>query len=578
MRGCVRSCRFCQAGYQYRPRRQRKPDEVSSHIFDALQATGYDGVTLLSLSSTDYDRLGELVARVGPRLSDSRIGLALPSLRPETLSPTILESLSSARKSGLTLAPEAGTERLRNVLGKNISDDQIYAAIDLALESGWQTFKLYFMIGLPTETNDDLDGIVTLLRRISYMGRQHKGKVNINVSLSPFNPKSHTPWQWQTQADIPDLKRRIDRIIEGVRKPNINIKYRDLFLSQFEGIIGRGDRRLGDVILAAYHKGSRLDGWSEWFDSRRWYEAFDESGISPQQYLGPIDENAALPWDHIEKGISKKFLKKDNQQSQEGILPRTAFDHKTANIIAAQANTGYGRKPKRIVKQSAVPSGAYRLRVRYSRGPELRYLSHLDIIRLLYRAFRRAEIPIAYSEGFHPHIKVSFAQPLPLGYTSDAEYFDLQLNQPFREEFIASLNDTLPQGMRITGYRHFFTNISSLTKQLNIAYYEIPIIDCAPYNEDRMKELVGSKSICVRRNKVDGASEMDAGRFLENLILMQDCLLASVWQLPDGHIKPEEILVYGLGIDSSLVRPLTIHRKAQYYKSGERLIEPLDLV
>jgi radical SAM family uncharacterized protein/radical SAM-linked protein len=578
MRGCVRSCRFCQAGYQYRPRRQRKPEEISSQLLEALQATGYDGVTLLSLSSTDYDRLGELLARIGPRLSESRIGLALPSLRPETLNATVLEALSSARKSGLTLAPEAGTERLRNALGKNISDNEIYSAIDLALDNGWQTFKLYFMIGLPTETNDDLDGIVTFLRRISYMGRQQRGKSNINVALSPFNPKCNTPWQWQKQVDIPELKKRIDRIIDGVKKPNINIKYRDLYLSQIEGIIGRGDRRLGNVILAAYHEGSRLDGWSEWFDAQRWHDAFAECDILKSQYVGPIDEEAPLPWDHIEKGILKDFLRKDNQRSMEGILPMTAFDRKDANISAMQGKTGYGRKLKRVIKQSVAPSGAYKLRVRYSRGPELRYLSHLDIIRLLYRAFRRAEMPVAYSEGFHPHIKVSFGQPLPLGYTSEAEYFDLQLNQPFREEFITRLNDTLPQGIEITGYKNFFTNISSLTKQLNIAHYEIPLIDCALYNEDKMKELLKSKSLNVKRIKVDGIIELDVRKFIENLNVVQNKLLIEVWQLPDGHIKPEEILIFGLGIDANLVKPIPIHRKGQFHKSGERLIEPLDLV
>jgi radical SAM family uncharacterized protein/radical SAM-linked protein len=578
MRGCVRGCRFCQAGYQYRPRRQRPPDEVAEQVLRGIRETGYEDVTLLSLSSTDYDHLGELLEKISPNLAEQRVSLGLPSLRPETISGAVLDLLSSARKTGMTLAPEAGTERLRNTVGKKISDADIFAAFEKALESGWQTFKLYFMIGLPTETDEDIEGIITLLRRLSYVVRQGKGR-NINVALSPFNPKSHTPWQWECIAGRDALQKKVDKICAGVKKHNITIKFRNFDLSLIEGVIGRGDRRIGPAIKKAFERGSRLDAWSEWFDPEKWYSAFAEAGIDPGHYTRQIDMEAPLPWDHIEKGISKDFLKKDNLDSKEGVAPLTALERKKFEkpIVALAADDGFGRRPRRITKQTT-PAGTYKVRINYARGPQLRFLSHLDTIRSLYRAFRRAELPLSFTEGYHPHVKVSFAQPLPLGYTSEAEYLDLQLSQPYREEYISRLAAVMPAGLSIRAHKHFFANVSSLSKQLNMARYEVPKIGEIEYDDRKLQAVAREKSLVVVRSKEGIERQIDAGRFLQDIILHDDRLIIDVWQIPEGHIKPEEILIFGLGIDPELVKPLMVHRKSQFHISGMRLIEPMDLV
>ena len=576
MRGCVRGCRFCQAGYQYRPRRQRSPDEIAAQVASGLAATGYEGVTLLSLSSTDYDHLGELLAKIGPRLTEQRVTLGLPSLRPETIAASVLEAISSARKTGLTLAPEAGTERLRNIAGKKISDEDIYAAFATALSCGWQTFKLYFMIGLPGETDDDIEGIISILRRLSHMIKEQGGR-NINVALSPFSPKTNTPWQWERQASKDELQRKIDKITSRTKKSNLNLKYRNLDLAFMECVLGRGDRGLGQVILKAWQKGTRLDGWSEFFDANRWYEAFAECAIDPASFANAIDENSPLPWDHVDKGISKEYLKKDNRKSREGIPPPSAFDWASPANDKRQAEAGFGRKPKRMVRPTS-PPGTYKLRVRYSRAAECRYLSHLDMIRALYKAFRRAELPVAFSEGYHPHIKVSFGQPLPLGYTSDAEYFDLQLTQPFREEYMIRQSQAMPPGLSILGYKPFFASTSSLSKQLNLARYIIPNIESVSFDRDKLLDISLQKSLNVKRVRNGSETEVDAGQFIQD-ITVDDCgMIADVWQMPEGHIKPEEILTFGLGIDTSLVKATIIHRKEQFHKSGMRLVDPLDLV
>jgi radical SAM family uncharacterized protein/radical SAM-linked protein len=578
MRGCVRGCRFCQAGFQYRPQRQRDPEAIASQVISHLAETGYEDVTLLSLSSTDYDHLDELLARIGRHLSDRKITLGLPSLRPETITASLLETLGGTRKSGLTLAPEAGTERMRDILGKKISDSEIYKTVEIALDSGWSSFKLYFMVGLPGETEEDIDGIVAMLRKISYLIRQIKIRGNVNVTISPFNPRSHTPWQWEKQAGVEELRKKIARITRGIRKPNIKIKYPDLDLSLLEGVLGRGDRRLANVIYNAYRNGSRLDGWSEWFVAQRWYDAFDQADIDMSSLTRQLDEDRPLPWDHIDKGISKEFLKGDNQKSKQGIPPKTKFDRRKEQQPSLRASDSFGRRPKKIIKKQAASPSIYRLRIRYTRGEGLRFLSHLDTIRTLYRAIRRSGMPAAFSQGYHPHLKVSFGPPLPVGYTSGAEYLDMQLTQPYREEFVGRLNDALPSFLKITGHKHYFAKGASLTKQLNLARYEIPFIDDHPYDIEKLKSIASEKLLIVTRMKQDIEKKIDAGKYIEHLQIAEDRVVVDIMQTPDGHLKPEEILVFGLGIETELVKPLTIHRKKQFHKLGERLIDPLDLV
>ena len=576
MRGCVRGCRFCQAGYQYRPQRQRDPDEISKQVLATLAETGYDDVTLLSLSSTDYKHLDDLLANLGPALTARKVAIGLPSLRPETITSSLLNTLGAVRKSGLTVAPEAGTERLRKSLGKNIADEEIFAAAGFAANEGYKSIKLYFMTGLPGETLEDIDGIAAILRKIDFLARQSKNRLDINVTVSPFNPKSHTPWQWEEQADFDRLLSRIDRIIKNVRKSNIRIKYPYLDLCILEGVFGRGDRRLGKVIYRAFELGARLDGWSEWFDAEIWNRAFRETGIDPGFYRRKLDESAPLPWDHIDKGISKSFLIKDNKKSREGIPPRTKFDRN--EIRSSKTTRGFGRGPRRSAPKTNTVPGIYRLRLRYRRDPEIRFLSHLDNIRTIYRAVRRSGIPIAFSEGYHPHQKLSFGPPLPLGYTSEAEYLDMQLTQPYREEYIVALNKALPSGMRIIGQKQYFAKAVSLTSQLNLAVYELSADPALALDTGKYRAILASEHLLVKRRKADGEIEVDVRKFIEDLSIEDGIFTAVINQTPDGQVKPEEILVFGCGLDPETAKKIVVHRKNQYHRLGGRLIEPLEMV
>jgi radical SAM family uncharacterized protein/radical SAM-linked protein len=578
MRGCVRGCRFCQAGYQYRPRRQRDPRDIASQVSSSLAATGHEDLTLLSLSSTDYDGLDELLNMIGPQLAEMKVTLGLPSLRPETITASILDALGTGRKSGLTLAPEAGTEKMRNIAGKNISDGEIYESIETALDYGWKNIKLYFMIGLPGETDEDIDGIIAMLRKVSYLMRSRNVNGNINVTVSPFSPKSHTPWQWEKQVETAELRRKIKALEKGVRKRNVRIKYPDLDLSILEGVLGRGDRQLGSVIHRAYSLGSRLEGWSEWFDLEIWHRAFEDCGIEMSRYTQEIDMSRPLPWDHIDKGISKEFLISENEKSEQGIPPATRFKSKKEQGSTRPAAPGFGRRVRKTVARSSMPAGIYRMRIRYTREYPLRFLSHLDTIRTIYRSIRRSRIPAAFSEGYHPHLKVSFGQPLPVGYTSEAEYFDVQLTQPFREEFIVRLRESFPEAMKITGFKHYFTKAPSLSKQLNLAFYEVPPMEGHTYDEKRLAALAMEKRLPVVRVRDEQEKRIDVGRFIENIKIDDGGITFEILQTPDGYVKPEEILIFGLDMDPQIVKPLAIHRKAQFHKIGGRLLEPLDLV
>jgi radical SAM family uncharacterized protein/radical SAM-linked protein len=578
MRGCVRGCRFCQAGYQYRPRRQRAVGEVKNEIFENLHHTGYDDVTLLSLSSTDYDGLGELLESICPALSEMNAGLGLPSLRPETITPELLNWISTTRKSGLTIAPEAGSERLRKSLGKDIADEEIYSAVENAVRAGWQSIKFYFMIGLPNETAEDIEAIAAILRKVSYMARQGAGRVNINVSISPFCPKILTPWQWEKLATRDELEKKREKISRRVKSSNIKISFRDFDLTLVEAAISRGDRRLGQVIYSAYREGARLDGWSEHFDVRRWTRAFDSAGLDISQFTGFINEDSPLPWDHIDKGISKDFLKKENRDSKDSIPPKTAFSRLPEIQRSGGGDTGYGRRAKRVAKQAAGPKGTYRLRIHYTIGPELRWMSHLDNIRTIFRAIRRGGIPVAFSEGFNPHQKVSFGPPLPVGYTSEAEYFDVILTEPFKEEYINNLNTALPGYIRIVRHKYFFAKPGSLVKQLNLARYEIPLPENVDIARAKIDDLLTNKKLTVTRYREKDVKVAEVGEFIDNITLEDNMLLSDVLQTPDGHIKPDEILIYGLGLIEDTVRRLPVHRKSQFSKFGGRLIDPLDLV
>lgn len=322
-RGCIRGCRFCQAGFLYRPVREKSPDVIDKQCHLLCQNTGYDEVSLSSLSSSDYSQISYLLDKLNSWAQDEKVSLSLPSLRVDGFSDEITSKIKTVRKSGLTFAPEAGTQRLRDVINKNVREDELLNTCTVAFEGGWTTVKLYFMIGLPTETYDDVAGIAQLGQKVvnAYYNckTRQKGKsVRVTVSASSFVPKPFTPFQWEPQDTIDELRKKQMHLRESITTRKISYNYHDSDTSFLEAVFARGDRRLCKIMLMAAEKGFHFDGWGDCFSLEKWLELFEKAGIDPAFYANrkrSFDE--VLPWDHLDYGISKSFLIKECKKAYE---------------------------------------------------------------------------------------------------------------------------------------------------------------------------------------------------------------------------------------------------------------------
>lgn len=324
-RGCIRGCRFCQAGFLYRPIREKSSDTVNKQCRSLCDTTGYDEISLSSLSTSDYTQLQSLLEGIFSWSEDDKVSVSLPSLRVDNFSDELMEKLQKVRKSGLTFAPEAGTQRLRDAINKNVTEREVIETSRKAFSGGWTNVKLYFMMGLPTETNEDVVGIADLAQKVVdefYKNpNKPKGKgVNVSISVSCFVPKPFTPFQWEAQDTMEQLKAKQHLLLESVKSRKISVSYHDARTSFLEGVFARGDRRLCDVMERAWKKGCRFDSWDECFSFEKWMEAFEECGVDPYFYTSrkrSYDE--ILPWDHMDYGISNKFFQKEAEKAYQSV-------------------------------------------------------------------------------------------------------------------------------------------------------------------------------------------------------------------------------------------------------------------
>lgn len=310
-RGCTRGCRFCQAGMIYRPRRERSPERIRDLVMSLVQNTGYEEVSLVSLSSADYGQIETLIRDLSLMLLPLRVNISLPSLRMDTFSVELARNLQRVRKSGLTFAPEAGTERLRRVINKNLTDQEIFLTVEQVFSSGWQDVKLYFMIGLPEEREEDVSGIVRLVREILAMGKKIRKQSTVHLSIAAFIPKPHTPFQWVPQERKESLEEKMKVLSAQLRNlgKRVRFNWSSFETSSIEALLARGDRRLGEVIERVYRSGGIMEGWTEFFSFERWRMALEEEGLSLDEYIyREFPVFTSFPWDFISCGVSKEFL------------------------------------------------------------------------------------------------------------------------------------------------------------------------------------------------------------------------------------------------------------------------------
>ena len=324
-RGCIRGCRFCQAGYVYRPVRRRRPEYLLREAEEALENSGYEEITLSSLSTSDYKGLGQLCDGLLEWCEPRKVSLSLPSLRADNFSMDLMGKVQRVRRTGLTFAPEAGSQRLRDVINKNVREEDLLNSCRVAFEGGWNSLKLYFMLGLPTETDEDVLAIADLANKVlatwkKYSSNRSRG-IKITVSTSCFIPKPHTPFQWEPQVDMDEYRRRVKLLRDNMRSKSITYNWHEPDVSFVEAVLSRGDRRVGDAIETAWSMGAKLDSWSEYFSFDRWCKAFEKCDLDMGFYAGRTrDLDEALPWDVISVGVDKAYLASERERAYKAII------------------------------------------------------------------------------------------------------------------------------------------------------------------------------------------------------------------------------------------------------------------
>lgn len=460
-RGCTRGCRFCQAGYMYRPVREHNPKMVLKTVIDGIRATGYEEASLLSLSAGDYTAIQVLLPAIMRELEKHRTAVSLPSLRVGTLTEEMVSAIKSVRKTGFTLAPEAGSERLRRVINKNISKNKLITTAQQVFNAGWRLIKLYFMIGLPTENPGDIEDIISLCREIWTLGKPHRAR--LHVSVSTFVPKPHTPFQWWGQAPRREIEEKVAMLKERLKSmKGVSLKWHDPGQSFWEAVMARGDRRLFRVICDAWQKGARMDGWTEQFKESVWWNAAASEGVDPEWYANrSIDPYSSSPWDHLSSGVDKLYLQKEYKKACNGEYTE---DCRFGGCTGCGVCDFHMLKPVTVKDMDEIDfcnvgeeegaidkdRGEFWYRFVYHKRGDARFFSQTDIQRMFSRAVRRAAFPVAYSQGFHSHPKLSFVDAIPIGMESTYEIGYIAFVQSVEpQESMDKWNSVLPDAVQV---------------------------------------------------------------------------------------------------------------------------------
>jgi radical SAM family uncharacterized protein/radical SAM-linked protein len=501
-RGCSMGCRFCQAGMACRPVRERSPGKILALAAESLRNTGYEDISFTSLSSGDYSCLPLLMREFNKRFYGKRIAISLPSLRVASVNDAILREIRTVRKTGFTIAPEAGTDRLRAVINKDVSGEAYMRALETLFKEGWNNLKLYFMTGLPTEREEDIAAIPDMVFEAIKVSKRLTGKhVNISVGVSSFVPKPHTPFQWFAQDRRDVLKEKNNYLKRAFLKRGVKYKGHSEEMSLLEAIFARGDESLAPLIENAWSLGCRLDAWTEVFDFGKWERAMEVSNIDAEAFaLRAYEVDARLPWDNIQTGVTAEYLRREYRNALAGSFTvdcrkrchncglkcrADSGDAETERLLTLRSVADAGtvsvgnasqRNDPLSVLRGAQRSGetSVRARLQYSKTGNVRYLSHLELTKAIMRAMRRANFPLKYSSGFHPSPRVSFGPALGVGIAGLSEYLDLELIAPVEiDALTANLKLTMPQGIGVERMAVLFGKEKSLDSFVMRYTYEI---------------------------------------------------------------------------------------------------------
>jgi radical SAM family uncharacterized protein/radical SAM-linked protein len=682
-RGCTEGCRFCQAGMIYRPVRERDPEQIVDTLVKAVKQSGYDGVSLTSLSTADYSCIAPLIQKVTDKLAPEKVSLGVSSLRAYGLSENVLDDMRKVRASGVTFAPEAGSQRMRDVVNKNVTEEQLMTTAERIFSRGWDSMKLYFMIGLPTEEESDVREIVKVGKRAREVGKrvrkekQNAGPPKVTVSVSTHVPKPHTPFQWcamDREEHVVEKQRWLTEEVKGAK--GVDLRMHDSRTSWLEGVFARGDRKLGRVLLRAYANGARFDSWEDQLKIDVWEEAFRAEGIAPADYLGTIPVSARLPWSHIDVGLEEGFLLREYRKALKSRLSPPcgkaagAFVHHTnledaekdqrklvcydcgvacdlsamrserlvyltrlgakqprvkeappvvaapppppppPPVVEANADAATAAPPAPVKKKGPAPPprivqpDARRTRFVYAKVGAMAYLSHLDLIRALPRSFRRVDVPLYYTSGFHPKPDMTFSPALSLGVASLAEILDVKLTvDADPSELAAVLTRSSPEGLVWKAGTRLGPADAGLSRAVDGARYAVgiprrvldPIGGEARLAAEVQRVLEAPEVRLVRRFERGLAKAIDVKRFLRGISPIDARaagfldqarvagdlvpLLVDVSITGEGGVKISEVMeaLFGKNADGDVAVPYHAVRAELGRWHEGRIVSPIEL-
>ncbi|MDD3803295.1 MAG: TIGR03960 family B12-binding radical SAM protein [bacterium] len=583
-RGCTRGCRFCQAGMIYRPVRERSKERCLNDALDGLNSTGYREVTLLSLSATDYLSLNPLVSELNREISRKNLSIGLPSLRVNDIDSELLRQVSSVRKSGITIAIETASEKLRKVINKDITIEEVFDTVRLCRENGWKHIKLYFMVGFPFEDENDINDIGELLENL---GREFK-ELQFTASISPFVPRPFTPFQWARQNSVSETIEKIRKIKSITKRRNVEISYRDPEVSFLEGVFARGDSKLNSLIQRAFDKGERLDEWSEHFNFKLWSDEAKKLSIDLELYLKERVLEEELPWDFIKTKVSRSFLEREYLSAESR---QSTFDCRSAKCTHCGAcggeiagekkrvlsepekkqNDFQRRKPKKVVSLQTQRTNIFLL---YSLDSEYQYLSHLGMINFIGSGLKRTNLEFAYTQGFNPRIKIVYGPPKPVNVFSKMEMLEVMLEEKPEANLLSVINRAFPKGIHFYYFKEMKSERMSVISRINRLdmVFQMKGGDAM---RNRTEKFLSSKEYIVERKNNEKVTEMNIRKFVQNIEIEEEKVRVRIIFQQDGGIKFDELTHEILGIEE--LEDIKIYREKFFLEENGILHEVYEL-
>ncbi len=572
-RGCSRGCRFCQAGMIYRPVRERSLIDLVKIAKASLQSTGHTDISLLSLSTGDYSCLSQLMTQLLEIGQGNCNAISLPSIRAEKLTPELMDIIKTVRKTGFTIAPEAGSQRLRDIINKNLTEESIHLTVENALALGWKNIKLYFMMGLPFETMNDITAICTLSEQLA--AAYARGKQTIHVSATSFIPKAHTPFQRCAQISLAETREKLQYLKAHLRHKKVNLKWQTPEMSLVEGVFARGDRKLSQLLVAAYENGCRMDGWTDRFSFRLWEDAFEKTGIDPLFYTTRHrTEEEPLPWDHIDSGVRPEFFNAEFKKAQQQSLTLDCRENDCTGCGVCDFKTIqpvlYPDHAAPALPKLTTPSQRHPLpdemfkqfELTYSKLGRARFFGHLELATIVQRAIKRAGLNAKYSQGFNPTMRLSFDNALPVGMESEQEFMFLFLEKRLTPQIIQEkLNNELPEGLRITSCRPL---IKRTAIEHQPSHYTIRFTRACLTQEQVDQFLSLSEYNVEDKSKKGKIRRTDLRKAVEQMGITDPVTVEMVLkQYNTRNVRPGEILTKCFNLEDTLIRTAGIIKRKQ---------------